>query len=180
VSTTPLHRFCSIAVASLVAAGLLTGCGGKTKAAAASSASAPQAPAAASATSSVTATGGGKFCQQVASSINQGVAAAAAAGTNSDDVKTQVQQTQALEAGVLKGAPAAIKSDLSAVFDATNKLDAALAKAGYDYSKIDPTAFAAFSSPDVVAAEQHLTSYMKSTCGIDVGGVASGLAAPSS
>ena len=117
----------------------------------------------------MTATGGGKFCQQVASTINQAAARAAALG-GSNNMAASIKETQAVEAAVLKAAPNAIKPDLITVFGATDKLYAALVKANYDYTKLDPTAMSALSSPAVKAAEQHLNDYAKNTCGIDLGG----------
>jgi hypothetical protein len=55
---------------------------------------------------------------------------------------------------------------------ASDQLWAALAKAGYDYSKLVPADMTALSSPEVVAAEKRLTAYMTTTCGITIGAAA--------
>jgi len=130
--------------------------------------------------SKVVATGGGKFCQQVADSLNKDSAANIAGGTDPTTIKQDVQNEQGLESQILKAAPNAIKPDLVTIFGATDKLYAALAKANYDYSKLDPTSIGSLETPDVTAAEQHITSYMKDTCGIDIGGGDSSAAAQAS
>lgn len=169
--------------------GLLAGCSSKKTAASTTGAAGSTAPAAAAAATSaaaalpsetpskVVATGGGKFCQQVADSLNKDSAANIAGGTDPTTIKQDVQNEQGLESQILKAAPNAIKPDLVTIFGATDKLYAALAKANYDYSKLDPTSISSLQSPDVTAAEQHITSYMKDTCGIDIGGGGSSSAA---
>jgi hypothetical protein len=193
VRTTPFHRVAVIGIAALAVAGLV-GCATKkttsagagvvstsSSAASASSAAAPStapstAPSDTATSSTVKATGGGKFCQQVASTINAAAARAAISGA-SNDLAASIKETQGIEAAVLKAAPNSIKPDLVVVFGATDKLYAALAKANYDYTKLDPAALADLQSPAVMTAEQHLNDYAKNTCGIDLGG---GAAASSS
>ena len=85
-------------------------------------------------------------------------------------IKQDVQQEQALESQILKAAPNAIKPDLVTIFGATDKLYAALAAANYDYSKLDAASVDSLETPQVTTAEQNITSYMKNTCGIDIGG----------
>jgi hypothetical protein len=65
-------------------------------------------------------------------------------------------------------APSEIKKDVALLVGVSDKMYAALAKAGYDYSKLTPADMAAFSTPQVAAAEEHLTAYIKGTCGIDL------------
>jgi hypothetical protein len=183
VRTTPFHRVAVMGIAALVVAGFVSGCATKktksanagsvstsSSAAGSSAAAAPSTAPSETATSSpVKATGGGKFCQQVASTINSTAARAATSGGTSN-VAASIKETQAVEAAVLKSAPNAIKSDLITVFGAIDKLYAALAKANYDYTKLDPTALTDLESPAVKTAEQHLNDYVKTTCGIDLGG----------
>jgi hypothetical protein len=66
-------------------------------------------------------------------------------------------------------APSEIKKDVAILVGASDTMYAALAKAGYDYSKLTTADMAGLSSPQVTAAEQHLTAYVKGTCGIDLG-----------
>jgi hypothetical protein len=173
--------------------GLLAGCSSKKTAAsttasttAASTASAAAAatsaagPAAASPTaasptvalpspSKVVATGGGKFCQQVAAEVNDSVAKDAASGTGVDSIKASVQEFQAIESSVLKSAPGAIKPDLVTLFGALDQFYSALAKNNYDFTKIDPSVEAPLETPAVQKAEQNVDAYLKTTCGIDTG-----------
>lgn len=180
VSKPPFYRVGAFGIATLAAAVLVTGCGSskpKTAGAAASvtpgastasagGAAAASTPGSADA-SKVTATGGGKFCQQIAASMND---SAVTAGTSSvDDAKSEMKQYQAIESAVKKSAPGSIKPDLAVVFSATDKLYAALAAANFDYTKLDPTILSGLNTPAVAAAEQHLSAYMKDTCGIDDG-----------
>jgi hypothetical protein len=121
--------------------------------------------------STVKATGGGKFCQQVATSINQATATAPSdLGDSAPDLKdaltTQIKQTQALEATALKSAPSSIKADLLVLFGMLDKFDVALEQANYDFTKIDPSVLSSLQTPDVVAAEQRLSEYLKNSCGI--------------
>jgi hypothetical protein len=183
--TTSFQRLGTAGLAALAVVGLLSGCAAKKKTAATSSASAaagasapaaPAASAAASATaalpspSKVVATGGGKFCQQVASEVNNSVAKAAVGGTSADSLKQSVQDFKSLESGVLKSAPNAIKPDLVTLFGALDQFYGALQKANYDFTKIDPSVEAPLQTPAVQQAEKNVDAYMKNTCGIDVGG----------
>jgi hypothetical protein len=190
-TTTSFQRVGTAGLAALAIVGLLAGCSSKKTAASTTGSTASTSPAAAAVTSAaaalpsetptkVVATGGGKFCQQVADSLNKDNAADIAGGTDATTIKQDVQNEQALESQILKAAPNAIKPDLVTIFGTTDKLYAALAKANYDYSKLDPTSIGSLESPDVTAAEQHITSYMKDTCGIDIGGDDSSAAAEAS
>jgi len=184
--TTSFQRLGTAGLAALAVVGLLSGCAAKKKtaatsttASAASGASAPAAPAAsappAAATaapspSKVVATGGGKFCQQVASEVNNSVAKEAASGTGADSIKQSVQAFKSIEGSVLSSAPNAIKPDLVTLFGALDQFYSALQKANYDFTKIDPSVEAPLQAPAVQKAEQNVDAYMKNTCGIDLGG----------
>jgi hypothetical protein len=184
--TTSFQRLGTAGLAALAVVGLLSGCAAKKKTAATSStgstasAAAPAATsaagaAAASATaalpspSKVVATGGGKFCQQVAAEVNNSVAKEAASGTGVDSIKASVQEFQTIESSVLKSAPNAIKPDLVTLFGALDQFYGALAKANYDFTKIDPSVEAPLETPAVQKAEQNVDAYLKNTCGIDTG-----------
>jgi hypothetical protein len=178
VSTRTLQRVGTAALAALTVVGLMSGCAAKKKTASAStapvsssaSASASAAAALPSDTpSKVVATGGGKFCQQVASEVNSNVAKEAATGTGVDSIKTSVQDFKSLEGSVLKSAPGAIRPDLVTLFGALDQFYAALAAANYDFTKINPSVEAPLEAPAVQAAEQRVESYLKTTCGIDTG-----------
>jgi hypothetical protein len=117
----------------------------------------------------VVATGGGKFCQQVAAEVNDSIAKDAASGTGVDSIKASVQEFQAIEGSVLKSAPGAIKPDLVTLFGALDQFYSALAKNNYDFTKIDPSVEAPLETPAVQKAEQNVDAYLKTTCGIDTG-----------
>jgi hypothetical protein len=179
VSTRSFQRLGIAGLAALTVVGLLSGCAAKKKTASASTAAASGATSAAASTaaalpsdtpSKVVATGGGKFCQQVAAEVNNNVAKDAAAGAvGVDSIKTTVQNFKSLESSVLKSAPGAIKPDLVTLFGALDQFYSALAAANYDFTKVDPSVEAPLQAPAVQAAEQRLDAYMKNTCGIDLG-----------
>jgi hypothetical protein len=184
--TTSFQRFGTAGLAALAMVGLLAGCSSKKNAssstgsigsATAAADTSAGGPAAASPTASlpspskVVATGGGKFCQQVAAEVNNSVAQEAASG-NADavtSIKQSVQQFQSVEGSILKSAPNAIKPDLVTLFGAIDQFYGALAKANYDFTKIDPSVEAPLEAPAVQKAEQNIDAYLKNTCGIDTG-----------
>jgi hypothetical protein len=175
VSTRTFQRVGTAALAALTVVGLMSGCAAKKKTASASVASsataaASTAAAASDTSSKVVATGGGKFCQQIADSVNNNAAKEAASGTGADSIKASVQEFKSIEGSVLKSAPGAIKPDLVTLFGALDHYYSALAAANYDFTKIDPSTGAVLQAPAVVTAEQNVETYMKTTCGIDLGG----------
>jgi hypothetical protein len=120
--------------------------------------------------SAVVATGGGKFCQQVAATINNAALKAAATGTGPQSIQASVQEFKSIEGSVLKSAPGTLKPDLITLFGALDQFYTALAKVNYDFTKVDPSVEAPLLTPEVKAAEQRVDDYMKNTCGIDTGG----------
>jgi hypothetical protein len=185
VSTKSFQRIGVAGVAALTVVGLLSGCAAKKKttstAAAAGSSSTAAAGAAAPSSAAavvepsttptkVVATGGGKFCQQVADSVNNQAEKDAALGASgTDSLKQSVEDFKSLEGSVLKSAPNAIKPDLVTLFGALDQFYSALAAANYDFTKISPSVEAPLQAPAVVAAEQNVDNYLKNTCGIDTG-----------
>jgi hypothetical protein len=130
------------------------------------SAAATRAPAAAT-TTKVKATGGGDFCKTLADAVNY---TNSLTGASLKDQKAQIQKSLAQGAAALGKAPSAIKPDAVVVLSAVANLLKALEAANYDYTKIDPKALAAVSSPPVTAAEAHLETYVKANCGFSVTG----------
>ena len=186
--TTSFQRLGTAGLAALAVVGLLSGCSAKKKTAATSStgstasAAAPAATSAAGAAaasapaaqpSKVVATGGGKFCKEVASEVNSTTAKDALTGGGTDSLKQSVQNFKSLEGSVLGSAPKEIKPDLVTLFGALDQFYTALQKANYDFTKIDPSIEAPLQAPAVQQAEQNIDAYMKNTCGIDVGGSSS-------
>ena len=114
----------------------------------------------------VKATGGGGFCKLYAASVTS--AAKHALDTAPQDAKAQIEVARADAHQALSIAPSEIKKDVALLVDVSDKMYGALAKAGYDYSKLTPADMSAFSTPQVAAAEEHLSAYIKGTCGIDL------------
>lgn len=153
-----------------VIAVMVTACGGgaaKVASAAVSPGGSQLASAATGAASAnpVQATGGGKFCTEIAASMNS--QKAPSGDTSGTDVKKQIDDARAEGHHALSIAPSAIKSDVALLVAASDSMYDALAKVGDDYSKLTAADMTTFSSPKVQAAEQHLVAYLKDTCGID-------------
>jgi hypothetical protein len=141
----------------------VAGCGGSSSKAAAVSPGSSAAPqAAASAPTHVEAKGGGNFCQLIAASANN----ASISGTSADVIKKHVAEVQGLEQQAIDASPNSLKSDVHLLFNASNRVYAALAKVNYDYSKITATDVSALQAPGVVQAEQRLTAYVTNVCKI--------------
>ena len=85
-----------------------------------------------------------------------------------EDAKARIKVAIADAHQALDIAPSEIKKDVALLVGVSDKMYAAVAKAGYDYSKLTPADMSAFSTSDVTAAEEHLTTYIKGTCGIDL------------
>jgi hypothetical protein len=154
---------------------LLTACGGGAAKVAATgsqpagqaSSAAQGAPPDAASAKPVKATGGGAFCKAIAASMNaQSLHPGLASG---DDAKAQVEAARAEQHEALSIAPSALKPDLQVLVAASDSMFNALVKVNYDYSKLTADDMVDFSAPKVVTAEQHLTTYLKDTCGIDIG-----------
>ena len=111
----------------------------------------------------VTAGGGGDFCKLIASSANN---TKPFTGSSPAEMRQRIADVRKVEEQAVAVTPAALKSDVNVLFTATDKVWAALAKANYDYSKIDQTEISSLSAPAVVTAEQHLQAYMTSVCKI--------------
>jgi hypothetical protein len=144
----------------------VAGCGGSSKPAAVSAGTSAAPLAAASAATAprkkVVAKGGGNFCQLIAASANN----AAISGTSAESIKNRIHEVRALEQQALDTSPDSLKSDVHVLFNASNQIYDALAKANYDYSKIDATTISALQEPDVKQAETRLTDYITNVCKI--------------
>ena len=185
--TTRLHRLTVAGAAVLLTGAALAGCSnskkptaaaGSTTSAAAtgsvSSAAATSSPASASSEAAQTfAAGSGKgskFCNQL------GIIAAQEAklgpnGSNTD-LQTSFKEIESLKGPLESSAPAAIKADLSTLFDYVTQLDGIMSKAGYDYTKVNPTDLATLEadSQKFQTAAQNVDNYVTQACGIDTGG----------
>jgi hypothetical protein len=63
-------------------------------------------------------------------------------------------------------APAEIKSAVATLVAADRTLFSQLDAAGWDFTKLSPTAVSALESPDFTAATEKITSYLTTKCGI--------------
>lgn len=120
--------------------------------------------------STVTATGGGAFCQQIADSYNTGIASAVTGAKTPAALRKLVKSSERKSQQLLVDAPGKIRSDVRTVLGATTKFIEALDRVNYDISKLPPTASVAFSSAPVLAASARLQAFVTKRCGIDLGG----------
>lgn len=191
MSTPKAHRLLVAGVGAFTAAAMIAGCssskktastggttGNSTSSSASSSTSSPAAGGGASGNPSAVATEtfasgsgkGSKFCNEL------GVIAAQEAklgpnGSNTD-LKTSFKQIESLKGSLELSAPAAIKGDLTTLFDYITQFDGIMSKAGYDYTKVNPADLAtlAATSQKLEAASQNVDNYVTQACGIDTGG----------
>jgi hypothetical protein len=194
-----MHRLLVAGVGAFTAGALIAGCSSSTKTAstggptgnstsssagsgAGSSTGSPAAGGSASDNASAEATKsfaagsgkGSKFCNEL------GVIAAQEAklDPSSDtpaDTKKAFDEIKSLKGPLEGSAPSSIKGDLSTMFDYIAQLDGVLAKAGYDWTKINPTDLATFEadSQKFETASQNVDNYVSQACGIDTGDDAS-------
>jgi hypothetical protein len=125
-------------------------------------------------TTKVKATGGGSFCKEIATALNN--AASAGNASTVDAEKAEVKQGLDDFANLAQKAPSSLKPDVLVLAAAVTKLYAAVAKANYDFSKLTEADLTAMSTPAVTAAEGKVDTYVKTTCGIDLGAAASSAA----
>jgi hypothetical protein len=177
MDTTRFHRVVIAGVAALVVGGTVVGCGAsgsKPTAATTTATGAAVAADSAAATTKPAAKAGGdknsKFCQELAQ-----IAASTAniqddSSDSTDDLKQIVQTYDAVRGSLLSSAPSAIKPDVTTLFNYLDQYYGALAKAGYDPSKMDPTVLAGLvaNAQSLETAGDNITSYVKTTCGIDL------------
>jgi hypothetical protein len=196
VSTPKPHRLLVAGVGALTAAAMIAGCSSSKKAASAdgltgTSTSGASSAGASGAAGSLAAGGGAsggpsaeatksfsagsgkgsKFCNEL------GVIAAQEAKLSPTDdtpadTKKAFDEIKSLKAPLEGSAPSSIKADLGTMFDYISKLDGVLAKAGYDYSKINPTDLASFETDaqNFETASQNVDSYVTQACGINMDG----------
>lgn len=127
--------------------------------------------------STVTASGGGTFCKRIADSYNSALGQSSQASTPAA-LRKLVEAGQKKSQAALDSAPDEIKPDLRAIYAASNTFIAALAKAGYDVTKVSPTASAGFSTPAIRAASSRVLAFVDKRCGINLGGTSSGTTVP--
>lgn len=191
MSTPRAHRLLVAGVGAFTAVALIAGCSSSKKTAStggttgnstsstASSAASPAAGGSATSNPSPQATKtfasgsgkGSKFCNEL------GVIAAQQAklgpgGDTPADTKKTFDEIKSLKGALVGSAPSSIKGDLSTMFDYIMQLDGVLAKAGYDWTKINPADMATFEADaqKFETASQNVDNYITQACGIDTGG----------
>lgn len=195
MSTPKAHRFIAAGVGVLTAAAMIAGCssskktastggttGNATSSSTSRSASSPAAGGGASGNPSPVATKtfasgsgkGSKFCNELGLIAAQQAKLGPGGDTPADTKKT-FDEIKSLKGALVGSAPSSIKGDLTTLFDYITQLDTVLAKAGYDWTKINPTDMATFEadSQKFETASQNVDNYVTQACGIDTGGGAS-------
>jgi len=186
VSTKRVHRLFVAGVTAVAIGTLAVGCNSNSpKSTAAGSTATASASASATDTAAASATaaptssapsakpGSGKgssFCKE----LEQLAAYSNSIGDDATDTPDQMKKTVELYNGVKssleKSAPAEIKPDLTTLFNYLDQFYGALAKANYDFSKIDPAALATLTAnaSQLEAAGNHVTDYVQTACGINL------------
>ena len=128
--------------------------------------------------SSIKATGGGSFCTKIADSLNSAATRSAEAATTPAALRKLLEASERKNQEALSSAPDEIKGDLQTINAASAKFLAALKRAGYDVTKVSPTASAGFSAPAVTAASGRVLAFVTKRCGINLGGAGTGAVPP--
>ena len=123
---------------------------------------------------------GGGFCKLEADSMKKAESGVSSAGgTSAAALRTRYQNFRQKEQPAVDSAPDELKSDLNLLLDASVKYGDALAKVGYDISRVTAAASSAFLTAPVQAASTHVLTYLKQHCGIDLtGGATTPTSAP--
>lgn len=109
--------------------------------------------------------GGSAYCK-LAQQVSQGAQLTPSA-TPAGLLK-QLETANEMLAAATKVVPSEIRPDFVIVADATGKFIKAMKDTGGDYSKLDPSAAAAFRSPQFAAAAARLQKYNQEVCGVTV------------
>ncbi|HXR41245.1 MAG TPA: hypothetical protein VN738_02490 [Acidothermaceae bacterium] len=113
---------------------------------------------------------GSSFCKE----LEQVAAYTNSIGDDATDTPDQMKKSIELYNGVKssleKSAPAEIKADLTTLFNYLDQIYGAIAKANYDFTKLDPTVLASLSANEaqIQAAGDHVTQYVQTACGINL------------
>jgi hypothetical protein len=83
------------------------------------------------------------------------------------DIQKVEEQALAALPTFLAAAPAQIKAAVQTLVTADQKFFAALKAAGFDTSKLDPSAVTALEDPQFTAASDAVTDYLEKVCGIE-------------
>ena len=88
-------------------------------------------------------------------------------GTDAATLRTSLETAKDALAEAVKVAPSEIKADVKLIADAYSPFIEALAKANFDFTKINPQdpAFANIQKPEIAAAGQRVEAWSKANCG---------------
>jgi hypothetical protein len=113
--------------------------------------------------------GSGNFCKDIATSLNGGKSIPEQALTGSPAaLKSLIDKARTESANITLEAPSAIRADVETDLNAVKAFYDAVIAAGYDFSRVDPSKLTNISSPQVTAANQRISAYVSSRCGINI------------
>lgn len=113
----------------------------------------------------VVATGGGKFCDNLAAYIND---SSMTDITSAEGYKQAIEDAAAKGKELLSQAPDELSDSVQTLLAAQDQVLAALEKVDFDVTKLSPEDMSAVESPEVEAAGKKLDAYVTDTCGIDI------------
>jgi hypothetical protein len=112
----------------------------------------------------VVATGGGEFCDDLAQLMNE----SSPDLTDKDAYAKALKESAKKSKELLSKAPDELSDSVEVLTELQDKLLAELEKVDYDITKLPPDVMQSMDSPELTAANQELTSYVKDTCGIEM------------
>ena len=115
----------------------------------------------------VVATGGGTFCKNLASYINEN-AVSEVDPTDPAAYKKAIETVTAQAEELLDEAPDEVHDSLQTLLDAQDTLITELEKVDFDYTKVPTEVLSSMSTPEVEGAQEELQAYAADTCGIDI------------
>jgi hypothetical protein len=113
---------------------------------------------------------GSSFCKELEQLAAYSNSIGDSASDTPDQMKKTVQLYEGVKSSLEKSAPAEIKADLTTLFNYLDQIYGALAKANYDFTKLDPTVLANLTANEaqITAAGDHVTQYVQTACGINL------------
>jgi hypothetical protein len=109
--------------------------------------------------------GGGDFCNKVKSDA-QAFSNSGFTGKTAQDLKSEYDGLDAKLEQMKSDVPDAIKSDFDTYITFIKKIQTALAKANYDYTKLAVSDLTGLADPKLASAGEHIGLYLSQHCGI--------------
>ena len=109
--------------------------------------------------------GGGDFCNKVKSDADA-FSSTGFTGKNAQDLKSEYDGLDAKLEQMKSDVPDAIKSDFDTYITFIKKIQTALAKANYDYTKLAVSDLTGLADPKLASAGAHIGEYLSQHCGI--------------